>query len=92
MFAFHGNQWPMNFERFGFYAPAHYLKQFHPKYNNAVTEYKTLNEKADYIFPGCPVMMPWVVTTYQAGDAKLTATRNPYYWKVDPDGQAVSLH
>lgn len=87
MLAFHGNQWPMNFERFGFYAPAHYLKQFHPKYNTAVTDYKAFNEKADYIFPGTPVMNPWVVTTYKAGDAKLIATRNPYYWKVDPKGQ-----
>ena len=33
MLAFHGNQWPLNFERFGFFAPTHYLKQFHPKYN-----------------------------------------------------------
>ncbi len=87
MFAFHGNQWPMNFERFGFYAPAHYLKQFHPKYNTAVKDYKSFNEKADYILPGCPVMTPWMVTTYKAGDAKLIASRNPYYWKVDPKGQ-----
>ena len=30
--AFHGCQWPLGFERFGFFAPRHYLEQFHPKY------------------------------------------------------------
>ena len=87
MLAFHGNQWPMNFERFGFYAPSHYLKQFLPKFNTAITDYKTFNERADYLNPGAPVMNPWVVTSYKAGDPKLVATRNAYYWKVDPKGQ-----
>ena len=31
--AFHGNSWPLGFERFGFYAPKHYLEQFHPAYS-----------------------------------------------------------
>jgi peptide/nickel transport system substrate-binding protein len=87
MLAFHGNQWPMNFERFGFYAPAHFLKQYHPKFNTAVTDYKAFNEKADYLNAGVPVMTPWMVTTYKPGDPKLIASRNPYYWKVDPKGQ-----
>ena len=47
MLAFHGNQWPLNFERFGFYAPEHYLKQFHPKYTTSIADYKLFNEKAD---------------------------------------------
>src|SRR5207237_8942121 len=56
MLAFHGNQWPLNFERFGFFAPAHYLKQFHPKYNSSITDYKTFNEKADDLDPDRPSM------------------------------------
>ncbi|MBN1220698.1 MAG: hypothetical protein JXM69_17385, partial [Anaerolineae bacterium] len=32
--AFHGGQWPLGFERFGFFAPRHYLEQYHPKYNS----------------------------------------------------------
>jgi peptide/nickel transport system substrate-binding protein len=86
MLAFHGNQWPLNFERFGFYAPKHYLSQFHPKYNTAIKDFKTFNEKADDLNPERPAMTPWVVTQYKPGDAKLIATRNPYYWKVDPEG------
>ena len=27
-------------------APAHYLKQFHPKYNTAITDFKTFNAKS----------------------------------------------
>ena len=87
MLAFHGSQWPMNFERFGFYAPAHFLKQYLPKFNTDIKDYKTFNEKADYLNPGVPVMTPWMVSSYKAGDPKLVATRNPYYWKVDPKSQ-----
>ena len=89
MLAFHGNQWPLNFERFGFFAPAHYLKQFHPKYNKNVKDYKLFNEKADDLNPERPAMTPWPVSQYRPGDAKLIAIRNPYYWKVDPQGQQL---
>ena len=34
-------------------------------------------------------MTPWVVSQYKAGDPKLIATRNPYYWKVDEKGQQL---
>jgi len=89
MLAFHGNQWPLNFERFGFFAPAHYLKQFHPKYNKDIKDYKLFNQKADDLNPERPAMTPWPVSQYRPGDAKLIATRNPYYWKVDPQGQQL---
>jgi peptide/nickel transport system substrate-binding protein len=87
--AFHGNQWPLNFERFGFFAPAHYLKQFHPKYNKDIKDYKLFNDKADDLNPERPAMTPWPVSQYRPGDAKLIAIRNPYYWKVDPEGQQL---
>jgi peptide/nickel transport system substrate-binding protein len=89
MLAFHGNQWPLNFERFGFFAPAHYLKQYHPKYNKNITDYKQFNQMADDLNPDRPSMAPWPVSIYRPGDAKLIASRNPYYWKVDPQGQQL---
>ncbi len=89
MLAFHGNQWPLNFERFGFFAPAHYLKQFHPKYNRDIKDYKLFNEKADDLNPDRPAMTSWTVLQYRPGDAKLIASRNPFYWKVDPQGQQL---
>jgi peptide/nickel transport system substrate-binding protein len=89
MLAFHGNQWPLNFERFGFYAPAHYLKQFHPKYNSSITDYKLFNDKADDLSPGRPSMTSWPVSSWQPGDRAIVASRNPYYWKVDPQGNQL---
>jgi peptide/nickel transport system substrate-binding protein len=89
MLAFHGNQWPLNFERFGFFAPAHYLKQFHPKYTPSITDYKLFNEKADDLSPGRPAMTSWTVSSWKPGDRAIIATRNPYYWKVDPQGNQL---
>jgi peptide/nickel transport system substrate-binding protein len=89
MLAFHGNQWPLNFERFGFFAPKHYLTQFHPKHNKSVADYKAFNEKADDYNPERPSMTSWRVTSWKAGDRQLIAGRNPYYWKVDPQGNQL---
>ncbi|MFN8632471.1 MAG: ABC transporter substrate-binding protein [Chloroflexota bacterium] len=89
MLAFHGNQWPLNFERFGFFAPKHYLTQFHPKYNKSLTDYKTFNEKADDYNTERPTMTSWRITSWKPGDRFLVATRNPYYWKVDPQGNQL---
>jgi peptide/nickel transport system substrate-binding protein len=89
MLAFHGNQWPLNFEKFGAFAPAHYLKQFHPKYNTNIKDYKTFNEKADDLNQERPAMTPWPVSQYTAGAQKMVASRNPYYWKVDEKGQQL---
>jgi len=88
MLAFHGNQWPLNFERFGFFAPAHYLKQFHPKHTPSA-DYKVFNEMADDYNPGRPTMTSWRVSSWKAGDQALIASRNPYYWKVDPQGNQL---
>lgn len=89
MLAFHGNQWPLNFETFGAFAPAKYLKQFHPKYNKTYTDYKIFREKADDLNQERPAMTPWPVSNYTAGAQKMVATRNPYYWKVDEKGQQL---
>ncbi len=86
--AFHGNQWPLGFERFGFFAPRHYLEQFHPKYNSAAT-YVDFEAKAWEYNPERPAMTPWVITDWAEGADHMTATRNPYYWKVDVEGNQL---
>jgi len=86
--AFHGCQWPLGFERFGFFAPRHYLTQFHPKYNKSV-DYKTFEDKAFNFNPDLPVMYAWKVVKWEAGATEMVAERNPYYWKVDPEGQQL---
>ena len=86
--AFHGNQWPLGFERFGFFAPRHYLEQFHPKYNADAT-YELFEEKAWEYNTERPAMTPWRITEWETGADHMTATRNPYYWKVDVEGNQL---
>jgi peptide/nickel transport system substrate-binding protein len=89
MLAFHGNQWPLNFERFGFFAPKHYLTEFHPKLNKEMADYTLFNEKVDDYNPERPTLTPWPVSEWGTGANKLVAGRNPYYWKIDPEGQQL---
>jgi peptide/nickel transport system substrate-binding protein len=86
--AFHGCQWPLGFERFGFFAPRHYLEQYHPKYNPAV-DYATFEDKVFNFNPELPVMYAWRVSQWDPGGTEMVAERNPYYWKVDPEGKQL---
>lgn len=36
-----------------------------------------------------PTMNPWVLTEPYADGERVVAERNPYYWKVDPDGNQL---
>ncbi len=86
--AFHGGQWPLGFERFGFFAPRHYLEQYHPKHNPEAT-YEDFENKAFNFNTELPVMYAWKVSEWEEGATEMTAERNPYYWKVDPDGKQL---
>jgi len=81
--------------------PAHYLKQFHKKYNPAVerqAKEQNLNNWMDLFLgktglaenPELPVLNAWTLTS-AVGDVtgQLVAERNPYYWKVDPEGSQL---
>ncbi len=70
-------------------APMHYLKQFHPKYNTAMTDMKTL--QVNILFrnnPDCPTLDSWMATKYVAGTSR-TSQRNPYYYAVDTQGNQL---
>lgn len=86
--AFHGSQWPLGFERFGFYAPKHYLEQFHPAYNDEAT-YDLFQEKVFDYNVERPVMTAWKITQYDPGATLMIAERNPYYWAVDTEGNQL---
>ncbi len=86
--AFHGNQWPLGFERFGFYAPKHYLEQFHPAYNADAT-YEQFEEAVFDYNVDRPVMTAWKITQYDPGATLMVAERNPYYWAVDEEGNQL---
>jgi peptide/nickel transport system substrate-binding protein len=92
--AFKGHQWPLVFERAGFFAPKHYLEKYLPTGDAQVLEnltmasYAVFEEKANDFNPERPVMSAWQVFEWEPGD-HLTALRNPYYWKVDPAGNQL---
>ena len=80
--------------------PAHYLKRFHPRYvapdrleeiarkENKDFWYQVFEDKFDYRNVGTPRLWAWVMD--QPPPARPAVfTRNPYYWKVDPEGRQL---
>jgi peptide/nickel transport system substrate-binding protein len=67
--------------------PAHILKTKHPKYAPEFTydQYKN-GFPAEYM--NIPVMGAWVPVSYRPDDI-IVLRRNPYYWKVDENGQQL---
>ena len=80
--------------------PAHYLKPFHPRYvskeelrqrvRDAGTDSwrQLFEDKRYYLNPGTPHLWAWTIE--QPPPARpIIFTRNPYYWKVDPEGRQL---
>jgi len=69
--------------------PAHYLKKFHPKYASDKT-YDDL-QKADqwWLNPEFPCLFAWCLTELSADGQNYKFTRNPYYWRVDTQGNQL---
>lgn len=85
----------------GLLAPKHYLSQFHPDYTPAEELQAKLEESGfdewyqlfqakndDFLNPDLPVMRPWMVTQPFPAN-RMIAVRNPYYWKVDTEGNQL---
>lgn len=82
--------------------PRHYLEKFHPTYNPQIDAEIAAAGATDWVglmvnktgFSAnteVPTINPWIFTTgYGSGDAtRAVAERNPYYWKVDPEGNQL---
>jgi ABC-type dipeptide transport system, periplasmic component len=75
--------------------PRHYLEQFHPKYNEAAAGsdwVQNFHAKADmWRNPEMPRLHPWIVTQGigEGSGTQLIAERNPYYFKVDTEGNQL---
>jgi peptide/nickel transport system substrate-binding protein len=67
--------------------PSHILKPQHPKYNadNTYEEYKNAFPPE---YMNIPVMGAWVPVEYRPDDI-IVLRRNPYYWKVDENGNQL---
>jgi len=72
--------------------PAHYMEQFHPAYNSDVADTTELmnryNSETRLHYPDMPTLGPWRVTEY-VPDQIVLLERNPYYWKVDTEGNQL---
>ena len=66
--------------------PAHILKPMHPKYSNHTYEEYQNGFPPEYL--NFPVMGAWVPVAYRPDDI-IVLRRNPYYWKVDSDGNQL---
>ncbi|MBA3643452.1 MAG: ABC transporter substrate-binding protein, partial [Chloroflexia bacterium] len=85
----------------GAYAPAHYLKQFHPKYT-AQAEVDALATEANVedwlalfrlknqwsLNPELPILGPWR-SVQPVNTPNWVLERNPFYYEVDPEGNQL---
>lgn len=81
--------------------PAHFLKQYHKKYATDIDKkvadagVKTwvdlfTNRQLFYNNPDLPTLFPWNLTVaYGSNATVLPAKRNPFYWKVDTEGNQL---
>ena len=82
-------RWPHSAVR-----PAHYYKQFHPGFNDAVEGWDQFREKIievegnGFFDIDRPVMQAWKVVSWEPG-VRMVAERNPYYWKTDQAGRQL---
>ena len=70
--------------------PKHQLEQFHPAYSTADPK-PSYVDFANALTPDTlplVTMGPWVITEYKT-DELMIMRRNPYYWKVDEDGNQL---
>ena len=80
--------------------PAHYLRQFHPRYaDKGELEEKAKERRFDFWYqlfgdetrwsnPELPRLWAWTVKSPPPAQP-IMFERNPYYWKVDPDGNQL---
>jgi peptide/nickel transport system substrate-binding protein len=68
-------------------SPAHILKPLHPKYNSEM-DYKAFADALPPDHLPQVTMGPWAAVEYRT-DELLVMRRNPYYWKVDEDGNQL---
>jgi peptide/nickel transport system substrate-binding protein len=84
------------------FRPAHYLKQFHKKYNPKVAKaeaegtakrrWSAVHNRMDNMYegdnPDLPTLQPWMNTTRMPAD-RFVAVRNPYFHRVDARGRQL---
>ena len=84
------------------FRPAHYLKQFHRKYNPKAGEaqsgggvkrgWAAIHNREDNMYqydnPALPTLQPWINITKPPSD-RFVAVRNPYFHRIDANGRQL---
>jgi ABC-type dipeptide/oligopeptide/nickel transport system permease component/ABC-type transport system substrate-binding protein len=91
---------PEMLAKYEYWAPAHYLRPFHPEFGDPDSIAAMLrvqgvaSPRAAYFRltnfrnPEHPRLWPWVSRTHQS-TPPYEFVRNPYYWVVDPEGNQL---
>lgn len=86
------NRWASGFWEFQEtnMVPAHYLRQFHPEFNAEISDCQELiSVKNNWLFdPDYPTLLAWMTREVVPGE-RIVMERNPYYWKVDTQGNQL---
>ena len=83
------------------FVASHYMEQFHIEFNKEAVEkmvadqqleswmalYSDKNDRMNN--PDKPEILAWEVTVPVSQGTQMVAERNPYYWKVDPEGNQL---
>lgn len=80
--------------------PKHYLEQFHPDYADDIDEVVAsegyshwaelmVAKMSNWTHTELPRLHPWVITQALGDGNAVIAERNPYYWKVDTEGNQL---
>lgn len=73
-------------------SPKHYLSQFDPRYDSSKSwqdlETAWSPQRNSEALVNLPQLGPWVVTEY-VEKTRIVAERNPYFWKVDSEGNQL---
>lgn len=80
--------------------PAHYFKKIHPDFADKISLeqqvhtagftfwYQLFNDRAEWHNPEAPTLNPWMLQRPPPA-SRVVFVRNPYYWKVDPEGRQL---
>jgi peptide/nickel transport system substrate-binding protein len=75
----------------GAHMPKHYFSRYHPRYNPDASyeEFRRRTTKSSlWMNPELPRLSAWIPVKWVKG-REIIYTRNPYYWKVDTQGNQL---
>ena len=73
-----------------FMKPEHFLKDYHPKYTTSGKTWEDFtNIDKWWQTPGYPCLFAWCLSDLSSDGQVYTFSRNPYYWRVDGDGNQL---